>query len=48
MTEHYMQEQWTQSQLEYDVEVIMASAQYPGKEWIPSPHCKGWVRRQDA
>jgi hypothetical protein len=41
------QKEWDAAQLEYDVEIIMVSALYPGEEWIPSPQHKGWVRRQD-
>jgi len=36
------------AQLEYDAEIIMVSALYSSEEWIPSPHHKGWVRRQDV
>ena len=42
------QEEWDTAQLEYDVEIIQVSALYPGKEWVPAPSNKGWVRRQDV
>jgi hypothetical protein len=48
MTAHHKQEEWDTAQLEYDVEIIMLSASYPGKEWIPAPSNKGWIRRQEA
>ena len=43
-----MQEERDTAQLEYDAGIIMISALYPGKEWVPDPSNKGWVRRQDV